>query len=210
MNFEEFKLIAPQLSKIQINPDDAHQEIVPFRSQKIPPKENHHKEAGVLVLIFPKNNVCHFVLIERPKYNGSHSGQIALPGGKIEQSDKTIIDTALREAHEETNISRDNVNIIKPLSKIFVPPSNFFVTPVLGFTETVPNFFPEKREVKSILEVELETLLRKNNLAERSIQLPNGMHINAPSFEFNNHIVWGATAMILNEFRYLINHISQH
>lgn len=208
MDFRDFVQLSEKIKFLEFNPTIAHYEIAPFRNQSLPQKTLQHRDAGVLILIYPKQNISHFALIERPIYNGQHSGQIALPGGKVEQEDENIIATALREAYEETNIHPNQVEIIKPLSQIFIPPSNFFVTPVLGLANETPHFIPEKREVKLILEVNLNDLLTNNNFKKRNLSTQNGFKINAPSFELNEKIVWGATAMMLNELKHIIHELT--
>ena len=110
----------------------AHAELAPYR------KSNAHylkdikpKLASTLVLLFPdKNNILHFVLIKRPQYNGVHSNQYALPGGKKEGNENKK-ETALRETQEEIGIKRDKIQIIGKLSEIYVPPSNFLIFPFI-------------------------------------------------------------------------------
>ncbi len=182
----------------------AHKEVVPYRNDISSYNIDSPRIAAVLILLYPIKNITHFALIKRPNYEGSHSGQIAFPGGKQEPEDISITQTALREAEEETNIKSKDVTIVGKLSQIFIPPSNFLVTPVLGFSNNQPEFVPEKREVESIIEVPLFDLLNHKVLPETTISLKNGERLSTPYFSLNTKVVWGATAMILNELKYLM------
>ena len=183
---------------------DAHKEVVPYRNDISSYNIDSPRIAAVLILLYPIKNKTHFALIKRPNYEGNHSGQIAFPGGKQEPEDTSITQTALREAREETNIKSKDVTIVGELSQIFIPPSNFLVTPILGFSNNQPEFIPEKREVESILEVPLFDLLNHKVLPETTISLKNGETLSTPYFSLKTKVVWGATAMILNELKYLM------
>jgi len=162
------------------------------------------RKSGVLILVYPQENEPHIILIQRPEYDGTHSGQIALPGGKVENTDRDIIHTALREANEEVGIIMDDVEVIGKLTDMFIPVSNFLVTPVIGFIDYTPNFITDKREVAEIIPVKLSDLTAINELILNKVQLTNGLKMKVPTFELNNKIVWGATAVILNELRWIL------
>lgn len=204
MLFDQFIALIPQLKTSTLAGDKAHLEVAPYRDKQFMKVKENPKEAAVLALLFPINNITYFALIKRPVYNGNHSGQVAFPGGKKENTDKNLKETALREAFEETNINPKKVEIIKQLSRIYIPPSNFYVSSFLGITATTPQFSPEEREVDYVIKVKLSELLKDGNLSSQQIKLQNGASLNSPTFVFNNEIVWGATAMILNELKYLI------
>jgi len=164
--------------------------------------KNSFKESGVTILLYPKLNSTYSVLIERPIYNGIHSGQISLPGGKKENFDLNLIETALRETEEEIGIKKESINILGCLSTLFIPPSNFMVLPVVGYLNTSPVFNIDKNEVKNIFEYEIEILKDKSILKTKIFNGAN-YTVEAPYFDINGHSVWGATAMILSEFKYL-------
>jgi len=159
--------------------------------------------SGILILFYPSDDQVKTVLILRQTYEGVHSGQVSFPGGRYEESDKSIIETALRESQEEVNIDPKKVKLIGALSEMYIPPSNFLVTPVVGFTESLPDFIPDSNEVEKIIETNLDFLFDKNAQKETLLNI-RGHKINAPYFDVHGHIVWGATAMILSELREVI------
>lgn len=157
------------------------------------------RHGGVLVLFYPADGKIHMVFIKRTEYPGVHSGQISLPGGGWEESDRDMIDTALREAEEEIGVNRHAVVPIGKLTDLFIPPSNFLVTPIVGYTNERPNFRPDPEEVERILEVPLEELLDELNLQEKDITIFPAIRLKVPCFYIDGNVIWGATAMMLNE-----------
>lgn len=160
--------------------------------------ENHRK-GSVLILLYPNENKAFFPLIKRPIYQGVHSGQIAFPGGKMEEEDADEIETALREAWEEVNILPKQVKLIGRMSDLFIPTSNFLVTPVLGYSEIVPDFIPEEKEVARIIQAAVSTLYEPSFRKQKILEFSNNFRLDTPYFEVEKEMVWGATAMILSE-----------
>ena len=158
------------------------------------------RQAGVLVLLYPVKEIPYIVLIQRIEYEGVHSGQISFPGGERERQDRTDIDTALREAWEETGISPGEVNILGHLSKLYIPPSNFLVTPVVGYSIRRPDFVADPSEVQGIIEMDLRLLRQREVIQEKQIVVNRDYRVTAPCYFADGHIIWGATAMILCEF----------
>jgi 8-oxo-dGTP pyrophosphatase MutT (NUDIX family) len=157
----------------------------------------------VMILLYEEKGKIKFPLIKRPEYLGAHSGQISFPGGKAEEGEDSI-QTALRECEEEVGIERNQVIVIGKLSDFFVMPSNFMVTPVIGFLETNPTFKPDAREVARIIETDLDDIIADNAMKQKEILAAGKFKMHAPHFEIDNEIVWGATAMMLNEFRIIV------
>ena len=156
---------------------------------------------AVLILLYEVNGTVRFPLIVRSVYEGVHSGQVALPGGGIESVDKNLEATSIREAVEETGIEKKQVEILGRLSELYIPPSNFLVTPFIGMYSGKPVFVPHAREVVQIVEMDMEKLMDEKLIREKNIRLSSGMNILTPYFDFDGLTVWGATAMILSEFK---------
>jgi 8-oxo-dGTP pyrophosphatase MutT (NUDIX family) len=157
------------------------------------------RKASVLGLIYPVGDLPHLVLIQRNEYDGVHGGQISLPGGETEPQDHNDVDTALREAWEETGIDPSSVNILGRLTDLYIPPSNFLVTPVLGYSSQRPDFKADPTEVQRIIEADLDQLLSDKTQTTETIKLTGGYTITAPCYRLGSDIIWGATAMIISE-----------
>ena len=178
--------------------EKAHVKMAPGVRHQFKPTEKSRK-AGVLILLYPKNQELYIALIQRTEYNGPHSGQISFPGGKSEQNDKNIIDTALRESQEEIGINPKMVNIFGQLTPLHIPISNFIVYPIIGMYETTPVFKANPTEVKRVIEIKLEDLLNPNNCTSEEFKYGDLSFV-APIYNPENITIWGATAMMLSEF----------
>ena len=149
-----------------------------------------------------------FPLIKRPVYKGKHSGQISFPGGKRELTDRDLLHTAIRETEEEIGISSKQILPLHALSKIYIPPSQFIVNPYLMFSEDSLSFKADEIEVEKILEINIKDLLDDRNLKQTKLKHSDNLVINTPYFDLNDQVVWGATAMILSEFKDLLKNES--
>lgn len=175
--------------------------VVPKFEHKLPPKPG-----SVLILLYEENGRIRFPLIKRPEYPGAHGGQISLPGGKAELGEDPI-ETALREGEEEIGILPSSIKVIGRLSEFFVIPSNFLVTPVVAATNDPPLFIPDPYEVERIIIGNLTDLLREDAVRSKEILAAGQYRMLAPHFEIEEEVVWGATAMILNELRFVLQEI---
>ncbi len=183
----------------------AHQEAAPYRKVYFDDVNlTTVKKSGVLILFYAKDSEPHITLIQRPEYDGTHSGQIAFPGGKVEDTDTDIIHTALREANEEVGVVMEHVNILGRLTDVYIPVSNFLVSPVLGTIDYTPNFIPEPAEVADIIEMNLSYLKETEELIPQKLTLRTGLKIEVPTFQYQQKTIWGATALMLNELRWLL------
>lgn len=162
------------------------------------------KRAAVLVLLIPDENSeklsldWSVLLIKRSSYDGTHSGEMALPGGKSEPSDIDFIATACREAYEEMGIERSKIEVIGALTPLFIPPSNFIIEPVVAVDRGIGKFTPDPREVNFYTQVGLNQLDPEKSKLYNITTYSNEV-VKAPSYLVGGHIVWGATAMILSE-----------
>jgi len=178
-----------------------HRMAHPFRPTAIPPPEGASL-AGVLALFFPKNEAWQLALIERVSTHAGdrHSGQIGFPGGKYEAGDGILMNTALRETHEEVGVAPGEVNMLGALTEIYIPVSNFLVHPFVGWMEYAPVFQPQWSEVQSVLEVPFQVLEDPATLQTTDIRVANNLTFKeVPYFSLSGKVVWGATAMILSE-----------
>ncbi len=175
----------------------------PFRTAVL----SSAKPSGVLILLYPYKEDIYIVLMKRPDYTGVHSGQISLPGGKFEKTDRDLIETAVREAKEEVGIDPSAVNIIGTLTPLYIPPSNYIVTPVVAWSDSRPEFKKEPREVDEIIEVSLSDFLDDKHMQTKRIKLFMGLSADFPCYYIDRNIIWGATAMMLSEFRVLLKEL---
>ena len=168
---------------------------------------NNPTLASVLIVFFAnENKQTSFVLTERANYNGHHAKQISFPGGKIDSKDDNLIDTAIRETKEEIGLIVNPSDVFRELTEVFIPPSNFLAHPFLAIYEELP-IFTTNYEVERILTPSISDLLDDKNRQLRKVSIPSGKQIETPCFVFDNRIVWGATAMMLNELHELLKEV---
>jgi 8-oxo-dGTP pyrophosphatase MutT (NUDIX family) len=164
-------------------------------------RQNGCREGAVLILLYPYENDVYTLLTVRSSALRTHSGQISLPGGRIDAGE-TARDTALRETHEELGILPDTIEVIGGLTQVYIPPSNYCLSPMLGITPTRPVITPNPDEVAAVIELPARHLVDKAN---RVIEewIIEGEPRKIPYFLFQEHKIWGATAIILSEFAVL-------
>lgn len=172
-----------------------------YRMNDLMNTDNHRNavKSSVMILFFEKKGEYYIPFIRRPVYNGVHSGQIAFPGGRWEVTDKSMYHTALREAREEIGIKPEKVSFMGKLTDLYIPPSNYIVSPYTGIYHSTDTFVADPTEVAGILEIPFSFFLQSDSRKEVTLKLSGGLEITTPCFDYNNDIIWGATAMILNE-----------
>ncbi len=166
--------------------------------------KNNPKFAAVNIALYLKNDEWHFPLIQRTiNEHDRHSGQISLPGGKREETDRDFAETAIRETSEEIGIDKHYIRIIREMSPIYIPPSNFYVYPYISYTSRNPAFVLQQSEAVEVIEFPVTSFLNLPDTPEM-MALPSAGGKEVPVINFNGYIIWGATAMILSEFSQLL------
>lgn len=165
------------------------------------------RKGGVMLLLYKNKEELNIAFIQRTVDGGVHSGQISFPGGKFEETDKDLIETALRETEEEVGAKAAHINVLGQLTTTFIPASNFLVTPVVGFFQGNPKFDINPSEVAELIEIPLIEFLREKNKTIDMVDV-RGEKWEVPLFKVGDYKIWGATAMMLNEFLQLIEKIN--
>jgi 8-oxo-dGTP pyrophosphatase MutT (NUDIX family) len=158
--------------------------------------------AAVLVPLFQKGKDCHLLFTKRSEEVKYHKGEISFPGGVVDEEDLELINTALREAHEEIGLKERDVQIIGVLDDI-VTITEFIVTPIVGLFPYPYPFKVSEVEIAELIEVPLASLLEEDCFSEREI-FRGGQKEVVYAYQYGKHIIWGATARILNQFLDLI------
>ncbi len=132
----------------------------------------------------------------------THRGQVSLPGG-IQEPGESLGQTALREAKEEVGVNPDRVRLMGSLSPVFIPPSGFLLHPFVGETRETPDFEINDTEVARVLKIPVSDLAAPENLLTETRNL-HGTDYEVPYFLLGGEKIWGATAMVLSEFLWLV------
>jgi 8-oxo-dGTP pyrophosphatase MutT (NUDIX family) len=205
MLFSKFTKYIPKIVTQQLPALSAHIKMAP--QERVASLQSDYyansdpRKSAVMMLFYPKEGQATLVLIKRNTYPGVHSAQISFPGGKAELYDETPAHTALRETWEEIGVAQTDIEVLMPFTEIYIPPSNFLVAPYLGVCYYEPVFKPDPLEVAELIELSLDDFLDDSivvNVDMKTSYLPNVL---VPAFKVGDHIIWGATAMILSELK---------
>lgn len=161
-----------------------------------------YKRASVLICFCKITSNDGYILMLKRKAHplDPHASQMAFPGGSVEPDDKTDLQTALREFREETGI-QEKPHIIKSLSPLPIPVSKFLVQPYVGFLDHDFELHPNTEEVEHVFQIPFSFF--KNDLNKGIFTVKNAFH--APGWNYESQIIWGASAMMLEELIYILS-----
>jgi 8-oxo-dGTP pyrophosphatase MutT (NUDIX family) len=183
----------------------AHADLMPINrpfSQEALKRATNYRKSAVGLVLYEEADSIRCILIQRPQYDGKHGGQVSFPGGKMDSSDPDLEYTAKRECMEEIALEPARMKTIGLLSEVYIPVSKFLVQPYVFYVESLPELKPDEREVDEIFSFEIETLLDDSRIKHTNLTFRNGFNQkNIPYFDIEDKVVWGATAMILSEFK---------
>tara|TARA_A100000164_G_scaffold218572_1_gene193937 strand:+ start:250 stop:864 length:615 start_codon:yes stop_codon:yes gene_type:complete len=158
--------------------------------------------AAVLILLYPIKNKWHFFLTKRTNTVEHHKGQISLPGGMLEKGESHK-EAAIRETFEELGVQSEDINIIGPLTPLYIPISNFKIFPFVGWINSTPDLKIQSKEVSKVFSPSILSLMDpQTKKIKDSILL--GQKVKIPFFNLKNEVVWGATSMIISEFKNIL------
>ena len=172
---------------------------IPLKDGYLKSIKTDHKIGSILIIFFRKNNNFFFPLIKRSNKLKNHSSQISFPGGRFEEEDINLTNTAIRESNEEIGLKIKKNKILGKLTQIYIPASNYKVSPYIAFYDKIPQFKLNSFEVDKLIEVSLNQILDESSILKKKMKLSSGILVDCPYYFLNGYIVWGATAMILSE-----------
>ncbi|MEH6407091.1 MAG: CoA pyrophosphatase [Leeuwenhoekiella sp.] len=209
MQFKDFLNQLSKVGNLSLPGESAQYDMAPLERVKeineLDIEKRNPRWAGVLALFYPSvSGEAMLVLILRKTYKGVHSNQVGFPGGKAEEEDADLEQTAIRETEEEIGVKQHLITVVKQMTKIYIPPSNFWVQPFMGYALERPDFVKEEAEVEAILEVKIADFLSEKSIITQKITTSYATDLTVPAFKLNGFVVWGATAMMLNEMKTLL------
>jgi 8-oxo-dGTP pyrophosphatase MutT (NUDIX family) len=184
---------------------EAHQLMYPRKGARVDEAQDASdaRLSSVAILLFESENSLQFLVIQRAEYDGTHSGQIAFPGGKWEQTDTSLLATALRECEEEIGVTEAELTYVGKLTDVFTVVSSFIIEPHIFHWKNPHNQFTvSEREVAAVYSLSVADLLDENAIEYHNIPLKNGITLKeVPHFALGEVKIWGATALILSELK---------
>jgi 8-oxo-dGTP pyrophosphatase MutT (NUDIX family) len=160
------------------------------------------RDGAALLLVYPHDDTLHFTLTVRGTGLRNHTGQVSLPGGRVDEGE-TFEQAALRETEEEIGVDPRSVEVLGPLTPLHIPVSGYILHPVVGFATMRPAFQRAEWEVARIIEAPVSMLsdarVVKREMRTRSVN-GQSIEVDVPFYDIDGEKVWGATAMVLAEF----------
>lgn len=166
--------------------------------------EGDPRQGAVLLLLYPREGQLFLLLTRRSAHVLHHKGQVSLPGGAMEPGDASLWQTALRETFEEVAVAPEEVRYVGMLSPIYIAASHFQVHPFVGYVPARPDFVPNDYEVAALIEMPLCRILA-DDVKDEEVWVQEGIERRVPLYFHDDHIIWGATAMMLSELETLLH-----
>ena len=160
--------------------------------------------AAVLIPCYVKDGQYHVLFIQRTDRVRDHKSQISFPGGACEKIDKSLADTALREAEEEIGLNRRDVKVLGQLDDMATAGTNYVISPVVGLIPYPYHFKVDEFETNEIIEVPIAALLDEKCM-EEGTALVDGRAVDSYFYHYGDKVIWGATARILKQFLGIIS-----
>ncbi|WP_273846214.1 NUDIX domain-containing protein [Rubrobacter calidifluminis] len=162
------------------------------RRPRVPPAGARVREAAVLIPVVRGEKRIIYTLRKEGLRN--HAGQISFPGGRFEPRDSSLMETALRESHEEVLLDPSRVEVLGRLEKMYIPASGFLVSPYVGLLPKGAEYsLSSPGEVQEVFTVPLEVLMAPETFRE-IVWRRDGREYEVPVFSVGDHNIWGATA----------------
>lgn len=157
--------------------------------------QHYERSAAVLILFGPHQDDADILIIERAAHLVDHPGQPAFPGGHVEEHDKDLFATALREAQEEIGLDPTSVRIVAALPQLWLPPSQVAVTPIVAWWEQPHELTAvDTNEVANVHRIPIRHLIDPQNRI--SVKARSGYI--GPAFKVNEMVVWGFTGGLVS------------
>jgi 8-oxo-dGTP pyrophosphatase MutT (NUDIX family) len=158
------------------------------------------RHAAALVLLYPSDGQWWLPLTLRASTLPHHTGQVSLPGGRLDPNE-SVEQAALREAYEEVGLIAEHVDVIGRLTPLAIPASGHLLHPVVGIAEGRPTFRVAADEVARLIEVPVSFLADAQQVRWQQLErtYPPGGLMEVPYFDIEGAHLWGATAMVLAE-----------
>jgi 8-oxo-dGTP pyrophosphatase MutT (NUDIX family) len=159
-----------------------------------------YRHAGVLLPLLEEGGICKVLFTQRTHRVEHHKGQVSFPGGGVEKGDVSIKETVLRETREEIGLSENKIEILGRIDDALTVASNYVIHPLVGWVASIDDLAVNRAEVKEIITVPLDLFCRCCSEKRRYFVAYEGVTYETPAFEYGEHVIWGATARIMENF----------
>jgi 8-oxo-dGTP pyrophosphatase MutT (NUDIX family) len=159
-----------------------------------------YRHAGVLLPLLEEGGVYKVLFTQRTHWVEHHKGQVSFPGGGVENGDVSIEATVLRETREEIGLSEKKIEILGRIDDALTVASNYVIHPLVGWVASIDDLAINRAEVKEIITVPLDLFCRCRSEKRRYSVEYDGVTYETPAFEYGEHMIWGATARMMENF----------
>jgi 8-oxo-dGTP pyrophosphatase MutT (NUDIX family) len=166
--------------------------------QKVRIDESSHLPAAVLLLLLKEGGEYHVLFTRRTENLTHHRGQISFPGGAYQNGDRSLLETALRECHEEMGIAPRDVAVLGELDDTLTYVSHYHITPFVGIIPWPYPLMPNPAEIAEVITAPLVALREKASFREE-VRVEEGIEVTVPFYIYKGKVIWGATARILKQ-----------
>jgi 8-oxo-dGTP pyrophosphatase MutT (NUDIX family) len=163
--------------------------------QVIEDKDSLLRHAAVLIPLFQDGNDYRILFTQRTQKVEAHKGQISFPGGRIDEKDRTLLETALREAYEEVGIHQKDVIVLGRTDDMRTVASNYIVHPFVGLIPNSYSFVISKDEVERLITVPFRVFFENGTVMPVNYE---GRVYEGLAYTYDGEVIWGATARIMN------------
>jgi len=158
------------------------------------------RHAGVLLPLLEEEGVCKVLFTQRTRRVEHHKGQISFPGGAVDKEDASIEATVLRETHEEVGLSRENISVLGRIDDALTLASNYVIHPLVGWIRSMDGLVINRGEVERVITVPLNVFCLSHSEKKRYSVEYEGVIYETPAFQYGEHLIWGATAKMMENF----------
>jgi len=159
-----------------------------------------YRHAGVLVPLLEEEGTCKVLFTQRTRHVEHHKGQISFPGGGVEEKDGSLEETVLRETYEEIGLSKRDIEILGRIDDALTVASNYVIHPLVGWVASVDDLTINRAEVNQVITAPLAIFYRGHSEKRRYPVEYEGVTYETLAFEYGGHMIWGATARMMENF----------
>jgi 8-oxo-dGTP pyrophosphatase MutT (NUDIX family) len=153
------------------------------------------RHAAVLIPLFQDGDEHRVLFTQRTQKVEAHKGQISFPGGRIDEADRSLLETALREAYEEIGLHRKDVAVLGRTDDMRTVASNYIVHPFVGLIPGAYPFAVNKDEVERLITVPFCVFFEGGSVMP--VHYEGGIY-ESLAYTYDGEVIWGATARIMN------------